>query len=164
MQSPSEAMHYGGVTVRITLNINNRYRDAEIAPGESLYDVLKSCGISSVKKSCGTANCGVCTVLLDGRPIPSCSYLAVRADGHNITTIEGIQEEADIVGSIMNEEGAVQCGFCTPGFLLTVIAMKRELKDPTKEEIKNYLVGNLCRCSGYEGQLRAVNKYMEVSQ
>jgi len=150
--------------MRITLTINNLKRDVEIAPGEVLYDVLKKCGISSVKKGCGTANCGVCTVLLNGRPIPSCSYLAVRADGHCITTIEGVEEEADNIGSLMNEEGAVQCGFCTPGFLLTAIAMKRELNNPTEEEIKSYLLGNLCRCSGYEGQMRAVKRYMEVSQ
>jgi carbon-monoxide dehydrogenase small subunit len=154
----------GGATVRISLTINNRKRDIETMPGAVLYDVLKDCGISSVKKSCGTANCGVCTVLLDGKPIPSCSYLAAKADGRQVTTIEGVQEEADKIGNMMNQEGATQCGFCTPGFLLTVIAMKNELNHPTEDEIKNYLVGNLCRCSGYQGQLRAVQKYMEVSK
>lgn len=149
--------------MRICLNINNVAQEIDIMPGEVLYDVLKRCGISSVKKSCGTSNCGVCTVLLDGRPVPSCSYLAAKAEGCSITTIEGVMEEADVVGSLMNKEGAVQCGFCTPGFVLTVIAMKRELKSPTVEEIKNYLAGNLCRCSGYEGQLRAVKRYMEVA-
>lgn len=150
--------------MKIILTINSTTRYIEIQPGEMLYDVLKRCGISSVKKACGTANCGVCTVLLDEKPIPSCSYLAARADGHNITTIEGVANEAEIIGNLMNEEGTVQCGFCTPGFLLTVIAMKRELHNPTDEQIKNYLLGNLCRCSGYEGQLRAVKRYMEVSQ
>ncbi|OGO78129.1 MAG: (2Fe-2S)-binding protein [Clostridiales bacterium GWB2_37_7] len=150
--------------MRIILTINNINKEVEIMPGDVLYDVIKKSGVSSVKKSCGTASCGVCTVLLDGKPIPSCSYLAAKADGHNITTIEGIQAEADMVGGMMNEEGAIQCGFCTPGFLLTVIAMKRELENPTEEEMKNYLVGNLCRCSGYEGQLRAVKRYLEVSR
>lgn len=164
MQNLGKALCNGGAGVRINLTINSINRDVDILPGEALYDVLKKCGISSVKKSCGTSNCGVCTVLVDGKPIPSCSYLAAKADGHIVTTIEGVQEEADIVGSYMNEEGAVQCGFCTPGFLLTAIAMKRDLHNPTEQEIKNYLVGNLCRCSGYEGQLRAVKRYMEVSQ
>lgn len=164
MQSPYQEMYSGGATVRIVLTINNRSREVEILPGQVLYDVLKSCGISSVKKGCGTANCGVCTVLLDGKPIPSCSYLAARADGRSITTIEGVQEEAELIGSMLNVEGAVQCGFCTPGLLLTVIAMKAELENPTEEEIKNYLVGNLCRCTGYQGQLIAIKRYMEVAQ
>lgn len=150
--------------MRITLTINKEKRELDIKAGDALYDVIKQWGISSVKKSCGTGNCGVCTVLLDGKPIPSCSYLAVKADGHEITTIEGVQEQADAIAELMNQEGAVQCGFCTPGFLLSVIAMRNELSNPNEEEMKHYLVGNLCRCSGYEGQLRAVKRYMEVSQ
>lgn len=149
--------------MKLELELNGTNRNMEIAPGETLYEVLKKWGIVSVKKSCGTGNCGVCTVLLDGRPIPSCSYLAAKAEGHQVTTIEGISEEAEALGVLLNEEGAVQCGFCTPGFVLTVIAMKKELTEPTVEEIKNYLAANLCRCSGYEGQLRAVKRYMEVS-
>lgn len=150
--------------MKINFLLNGVNKAIDIEPGDVLYKVLKACGISSVKKSCGTSSCGVCTVLLDGKPIPSCSYLAAKIHGHHITTIEGVQEEADQLGSLMNEEGAVQCGFCTPGFLLTAIAMKRELQNPTVEEMKNYLVGNLCRCSGYEGQMRAVRRYMEVFQ
>jgi aerobic carbon-monoxide dehydrogenase small subunit len=149
--------------VKISIKINDNLKQVDIKTGEVLYEVLKRCGITSVKKGCGTASCGVCTVLLDGRPVPSCSYLAVRADGHVITTIEGVQKEAEDIGNLMNEEGVVQCGFCTPALVLTVIAMKNELSSPTEEEIKNYLNGNLCRCSGYEGQLRAVKKYMGVS-
>ena len=149
--------------MKLELELNGTNKNMEIAPGETLYEVLKKWGIVSVKKSCGTGNCGVCTVLLDGRPIPSCSYLAAKAEGHQVTTIEGIAEEAEALGNLLNEEGAVQCGFCTPGFVLTVIAMKKELTEPTEEEIKNYLAANLCRCSGYEGQLRAVKRYMEVS-
>ena len=150
--------------MKINFIINNSSKSIEINPGETLYEVLNRCGISSVKKACGTSSCGVCTVLLDGKPIPSCSYLAAKADGHEITTIEGVQKEAERLGELMNGEGAVQCGFCTPGFLLTVIAMKKELILPDKQQIKNYLVGNLCRCTGYEGQLRAVTRYMEVDQ
>ncbi|TDT63663.1 (2Fe-2S)-binding protein [Fonticella tunisiensis] len=150
--------------MKINLKINNINRDIDVEPGEVLYDVLRRCGFTSIKKACGTSSCGVCTVLLDGMPVPSCSYLAVKADGHNITTIEGIKEEADRIGKFMVEEGAVQCGFCSPGFLLTVIAMEREIENPDSQGIKNYLAGNLCRCSGYEGQLRAVKKYMGVSE
>lgn len=150
--------------MKIGFTLNKVSKSIDIMPDELLYEVLKKCGISSVKKSCGTSSCGVCTVLLDGKPIPSCSYLAAKIDGHEITTIEGEHKEAEILGSLMNQEGAIQCGFCTPGFMLTVIAMKRELKNPSEQEIKNYLVSNLCRCSGYEGQLRAVKVYMGVSQ
>jgi aerobic carbon-monoxide dehydrogenase small subunit len=150
--------------LKIKLKINKMDKEFEINPGEVLHDVLKKAGITSVKKSCGESACGVCTVLLDGMPIHSCSYLAVKADGHQITTVEGEEEEADRLGELMNEEGVIQCGFCTPGFLLTTIAMKRELKNPDEESIKSYLVSNLCRCSGYEGQLRAVKRYVGVSE
>ncbi|MDF2532777.1 MAG: xdhC [Clostridia bacterium] len=150
--------------MKLNFSINDVSKVFEINPSETLYEVLNKCGMSSVKRGCGTSNCGVCTVLLDGKPIPSCSYLAAKVEGHNITTIEGVQDEADILGELMNGEGAVQCGFCTPGFLLTVIAMKKELINPTDQQIKDYLVGNLCRCTGYEGQQRAIRRYMEVGK
>lgn len=150
--------------MKVKLRINNVERLVEIEPGEMLCDTLRKSGCLSVKKSCDTGACGVCTVLLDGKPIPSCSYLAVKADGHTITTVEGVKEEAERLGKIMNEGGAVQCGFCTPGFVLTVISMKDNLKNPTEDDIKHYLVGNLCRCSGYQAQMRAVKKYLGVAE
>lgn len=149
--------------MKIKLNINNEAKVIDIEDGATLYDVLRGCGFTSVRKSCGTSSCGVCTVLLDGKPVASCSYLAAKADGHSITTIEGVQKEAEIIGDFMNREGAIQCGFCSPGFILTVIAMKMELQNPSEDEIKSYLAGNLCRCTGYEGQHRAVKKYLGVS-
>lgn len=149
--------------MKINFKINNTPKSVEIEPGDMLYDVLRKLGFLSVKNACDTGSCGVCTVLLDGDPVLSCSYLAAKADGHSITTAEGVQEEAEKIGTCMNEEGAVQCGFCTPGFVLTVISMKDHLKNPTDDEIKNYLVGNLCRCSGYEVQTRAIKKYLGVS-
>lgn len=149
--------------MRIKLNINGTDKLADIEPGDVLYKILNKLGYKSVKKSCGTGCCGACTVLLDGHPIPSCSYLAIRAEGKHVTTIDGIKEEAEKIGRFLTEEGVVQCGFCTPGFVLTVAAMKNELKNPTDDEINNYLAGNICRCSGYAGQLRAVRKYMGVS-
>jgi carbon-monoxide dehydrogenase small subunit len=150
--------------VKINLKVNTVMKPTEIEPGEMLCDTLRKMGFTSVRKSCGSGACGTCTVLLDGEPVPSCSYLTAKADNHNITTIDGVREESEKIAGFMVEEGAVQCGFCSPGFVLTVIAMKRSLKEPTEENIKNYLVGNLCRCTGYQGQMRAVKKYMGVSE
>jgi carbon-monoxide dehydrogenase small subunit len=99
---------------------------------------------------------------MDGKPVLSCSVLTARIDGHEITTIEGVQKEAGEFAEFMVSEGAEQCGFCSPGFTMTVLAMKRELTDPTEDEVKLYLSGNLCRCSGYVGQNRALMKYLEV--
>ena len=102
-------------------------------------------------------------MLLDGNPIASCSYLSIQADGHNITTVEGIREEADKFADLMGHEGADQCGFCNPGLALTVYAMKQELIQPSDDEIRDYLVGNLCRCTGYVAQHKAIKKYLEVN-
>lgn len=90
----------------------------------------------------------------------SCSVLAVRADGHTIDTLEGLQEEAAAFGACLADEGAEQCGFCSPGLILSVLAMARELRNPTDDEIRHYLAGNLCRCTGYQGQLRAIRRYL----
>lgn len=148
--------------MKIKLMLNNDERLFEVEPGEMLVDVLRKYGFTSVRRGCDTGSCGVCTILLDGNPIPSCSTLAVRAEGHHVTTVDGVQEEAERIGQFLIAEGVEQCGFCSPGFVLTAIAMKRQLKNPTLEEMKHFLVGNLCRCSGYEGHIRALKKYMEV--
>ena len=125
-----------------------------------LLDFLREKGCLSVKRGCDTSNCGLCTVLLDGKPILSCSTLAVRADGHEIHTLEGLQAEAaDFVGFIA-DQGADQCGFCNPGFVMNTIALLRENPDPTDDEIRAFLAGNLCRCSGYDGQLRGIRNYL----
>ena len=121
---------------------------------------LRAKGCLSVKRGCDTSNCGLCTVLMDGKPILSCSTLAVRADGHEIYTLEGLQAEAaDFVGFIA-DQGADQCGFCNPGFVMNTIALLRENPDPTDDEIRAFLAGNLCRCSGYDGQLRGIRNYL----
>lgn len=148
--------------MKIKLILNNDERVFEVEPGEMLVDVLRRYGFTSVRRGCDTGACGVCTVLLDGKPIPSCSTLAVRVENHHVTTVEGVQEEAERIGQFLTAEGVEQCGFCSPGFVLTSIAMKRQLKNPTLEDMKHFLVGNLCRCSGYEGHIRALKKYMEV--
>ncbi len=147
--------------MQIKLWINNREFIDDISPDTVLIDYLRTKGCLSVKRGCETSNCGLCTVWIDGKPILSCSTLAVRANGLKVTTIEGIQEEAKDFGGFLADEGAEQCGFCSPGFIMNVIAMKNELIDPTEDDIKNYLVGNLCRCTGYMGQLRAIKKYLD---
>lgn len=99
--------------------------------------------------------------MLENKPVLSCSVLAVRANGLHITTIEGLQKEAAEFGTFLADEGAEQCGFCSPGFIMTVLSMAKELKNPTEGEIKKYLEGNLCRCTGYMGQLRAIRKFLK---
>lgn len=147
----------------INLTVNGAKKSFDIKADEFLLEVLRRNGYLSVKKACDTGSCGVCTVLIDGKPTLSCSFFAIRADGKDITTVEGISEEDKVIGEYLVEEGADQCGYCSPGLILTVAAMKKELKNPTKEDVSHYLNGNLCRCTGYIGQLRAIMKYMEVS-
>ena len=125
-----------------------------------LIDLVRSLGCKSVKRGCETANCGLCTVFLDEKPVLSCSVLAARVDGRSVTTLEGLQEEAAEFGAFIADQGAEQCGFCNPGFIMNALALFREKPDPNEEEIKEYLAGNLCRCSGYEGQLRGIQNFL----
>ncbi|MFA6365991.1 MAG: (2Fe-2S)-binding protein [Candidatus Hydrogenedentales bacterium] len=148
----------------INLKVNGKSIGVECNPGDPLVDVLRAAGYTEVKKGCGTGNCGLCTVLLDGVPVPSCSVFAGRAADRAITTIRGVEKEATELAKFITAEGAEQCGFCSPGFALMVLAMRKELSSPTDAEIRHYLAGNLCRCSGYEGHLRAVRKYLEAGR
>ena len=146
--------------MEIKLKLNGRVVMASVEADTVLLDFLREKGCLSVKRGCDTSNCGLCTVLMDGKPILSCSTLAVRADGHEIYTLEGLQAEAsDFVGFIA-DQGADQCGFCNPGFVMNTIALLRENPDPTDDEIRAFLAGNLCRCSGYDGQLRGIRNYL----
>lgn len=146
--------------MELNLTLNGRPIQASVRPDLPLLDLLREKGCLSVKRGCETSNCGLCTVLLDGTPVLSCSVLAVRASGHCVTTLEGLQEEAaDFVG-FLAAQGADQCGFCNPGLVMNTIALLRENPDPTDDDIRVYLAGNLCRCSGYEGQLRGIRAYL----
>ena len=150
--------------MQIQILLNEKKVTADIAPDMLLIDFLRSQGCYSVKRGCETSNCGLCTVFVDDRPVLSCSLLAARADGPKVTTLEGLQEEAEGFGAFIADEGAEQCGFCNPGLMMNGIAMFRENQDPTDEEIKEYLAGNLCRCSGYEGQLRGIRAYINYKK
>ena len=136
--------------MEIRFRLNGKQVQAEVRPDTVLLDLVRELGCYSVKRGCETANCGLCTVWLDGKPVLSCSTLALRADGRHVTTLEGLQKEAEEFGMFLAAEGGEQCGFCSPGFIMNVLAMERELKDPTEDEIKElFRTGNLCRCSGY---------------
>ena len=148
--------------MQITITLNGTKISPEIEPDTLLIDLVRSQGCYSVKRGCETANCGLCTVFLDEKPVLSCSVLAARADGHSVTTLEGLQEEAKEFGAFIADQGAEQCGFCNPGFIMNVLAMERELTDPTDEEIKEYLSGNLCRCTGYASHMRAIHKWLKL--
>ena len=147
--------------MEINLNLNGRAVSASVRPDTLLLDFLRDQGCYSVKRGCETSNCGACTVLLDGRPVLSCSVLAARADGRTVQTLEGLQREAAAFVTYIADQGAEQCGFCNPGFVVNTIALLRENPDPTDQEIRTFLAGNLCRCSGYEGQLRGIRAYLD---
>lgn len=146
------------MTIQFTLN--HKKVSAEISPDTVLYDLVRSLGCASVKCGCETSNCGLCTVFLDDVPVLSCSVLAARADGRCVTTLEGLQQEAAEFGTFIADQGAEQCGFCNPGFIMNALALFRQNPDPSEDEIKEYLAGNLCRCSGYEGQLRGIQNFL----
>lgn len=147
--------------MKIEFELNGRRRFFEIQPGECLLDTLRGAGLLSVRRGCDSASCGVCTVLLDGKPVPSCSVLSVRAGGRRVTTVEGLSDEIEKLAARFGEEGADQCGYCNPGLALCVYALKRDNPQATDAEIDSWLAGNLCRCSGYQSQHRAIRAYLE---
>ena len=147
--------------MQITFMLNGRKVSEEIEPDTLLIDLVRRMGCYSVKRGCETSNCGLCTVFLDEKPVLSCSVLAVRVDGRAVTTLEGLQAEAEEFGAFIADQGAEQCGFCNPGFIMNALALVRENEFPREEEIKEYLAGNLCRCSGYEGQLRGILAFLD---
>lgn len=144
----------------ISLEINRNNYDVIIRPQDLLVDVLRGqLGFIGTKKGCGYGDCGTCTVLVDGKPILSCLTLAVACQGKNIVTIEGLERNGvlDPIQQSFMEHGAVQCGFCTPGMILSSKALLHETPNPSVEEIKRGLAGNLCRCTGYKKIVEAVH-------
>ena len=147
--------------MEVTIDLNGKPVSYDIPAGMPLIDFVRSHGCPSVKRGCETSSCGLCTVLLDGKPVLSCSVLAARAAGHSVQTLEGLQDEAAEFVGFIADQGAEQCGFCNPGLVMNTIALLRENPDPTDDEILAYLSGNLCRCSGYVGQLRGIRAYLD---
>ncbi len=147
--------------MQIECNINNKRVKQQIEPDLLLIDFIRTLGYKSVKRGCDTANCGLCTVWVDEKPVLSCAVLAIRVSNKTITTLEGMADQAKKVGQFLADQGAEQCGFCSPGLIMNILAMEKEFIQPTRDEIGQYLAGNLCRCSGYEGQVRAIIEYFK---
>ena len=145
--------------MRIGLHLNGSGVELETTPGDTLLETLRANGYTSVKNGCANGDCGTCAVLLDGRAVASCLLFAVQAQGREVTTIEGIagaDEAYHPLQQTMLDAGGVQCGFCIPGMILTAADLLSVNPKPTRAEIAEYLVGNLCRCTGYVKQIDAV--------
>jgi aerobic-type carbon monoxide dehydrogenase small subunit (CoxS/CutS family) len=142
----------------IAITINGARCSVEIELGETLLEVLRREGLKSVKLGCDTGDCGACTVLLDGSAVDSCMVLAVTAEGKEVVTVEGLEHDGHlhVMQQAMVDAGGVQCGFCTPGILMSGIDLLSRNPDPSEDEVKEALAGNLCRCTGYVKQVDAV--------
>ena len=150
--------------IRISLTVNERVHRLEVAPGESLLDLLRDrLFLTGVKQGCAVGECGACTVLVDGVPVNSCIYLAVWADGRSVATIEGVARGGELspVQDAFVQEGAIQCGFCTPGLVMTTTALRNSGRTLTDEEIRREISGHLCRCTGYQNIKAAVRKSLK---
>ena len=150
--------------MKTTITINGRKREFDVPPSTLLLNLLRDdLGLTGAKYGCGIGECGACTVHLDGEPILGCMTLAVDCDGKSVETIEGLSEGMELhpIQQAYLDEGAVQCGFCTPGFIMTTKALLDENPNPSEAEIRNYLKGNLCRCTGYVNIVKAVQKAAE---
>jgi carbon-monoxide dehydrogenase small subunit len=142
-----------------SLNVNGTEYPVEIEPGRSLLSVLRTeIGLTGSKEGCDDSECGACMVLLDGKPVNSCSFLALQAEGREIRTVEGLAAGGRLhpLQRAFLDEGGVQCGFCTPGMLISAAALLEHTPRPTEEQVRLALSGNLCRCTGYQGIARAV--------
>jgi carbon-monoxide dehydrogenase small subunit len=145
---------------RIQITVNQEEYDLLVHPDRTLLDLLRyDLGLTGTKEGCDEGDCGACTVIVNSKVVTSCLVLAVEVDGAAITTIEGLHQGDELhpIQQAFVDSGAVQCGFCTPGMILTTKALLDEIPDPSEEEIKHYLEGNLCRCTGYTKILDAVN-------
>lgn len=147
----------------LDVTINGTRRSLDAAPGETLLELLRREGFVGVKKGCGTGDCGACTVLLNGRAVNSCLVLVAKLDGAAILTIEGVAD-GDVLHPIQEaflDYGAVQCGYCTPGMVLSAYDLLSRNPDPSEDEIREAISGNLCRCTGYSKQIRAIEAAAE---
>ncbi|MDH5466907.1 MAG: (2Fe-2S)-binding protein [Candidatus Aminicenantes bacterium] len=146
------------------ITVNNEYRELYINPKRLLVEVLRDdLALTGTKRGCNTGACGACTVMLNGVPVKSCSVLAMQADGAEVATVEGLAEggKLSLLQRSFLDHGAFQCGFCTPGMLMSATALLKEIKKPTKDQIKEAIHGNLCRCTGYNSIIRAVRAVAE---
>jgi aerobic carbon-monoxide dehydrogenase small subunit len=146
-------------TRAISVTVNGQERSAEVEPRLLLVHFLRqTLGLTGTHVGCDTTSCGACTVLLDGTPIKSCTFLAVQADGREVTTVEGLLREGELhpIQEGFKEEHGLQCGFCTPGMMLTATALLAENPNPSEDEIRWALSGNVCRCTGYQNIVKAV--------
>jgi aerobic-type carbon monoxide dehydrogenase small subunit (CoxS/CutS family) len=147
------------VRVPARLNVNGTPYQVELDPHINLLDAVRDAlGLTGSKEGCDDSECGACMMLLDGKPVNSCSYLALQADGREVTTVEGLADGDELapLQRALLEHGGVQCGFCTPGMLISATALLRSNPDPSEEDVRIALSGNLCRCTGYDGIIRAV--------
>ena len=144
----------------ITLTINGTRKTLTIEPGEKLLDLLRREGYMGVKIGCGTGDCGACAVLLNGRAVNSCLVFAAKADGGEVVTVEGLERNGRLhpVQQAFLDEGGIQCGYCTPGMVISTVDLLSRNPNPTENEIRQSLSGNLCRCTGYVKQIRAVQR------
>jgi carbon-monoxide dehydrogenase small subunit len=144
---------------RIAVTVNGSRREADVEPRLLLaYFLREQLGLKGTNVGCDTSSCGACTVLLDGESVKSCTLLAVQADGREVTTIEGLAGEGELhpVQQAFHEQHALQCGYCTSGFVLATVSLLKEQPNPSEEEIRRALEGNLCRCTGYHNIVQAV--------
>ncbi|NBG89251.1 (2Fe-2S)-binding protein [Isachenkonia alkalipeptolytica] len=147
--------------MKIKFTLNQEVIEHEVAPNKTLVNMLREdFDLTGAKEGCGGGECGSCTILFNGKPVTSCLMLGVQADGQEITTIEGLSQgnELDELQKTFISTGALQCGYCTPGMILTAKGLLSENPDPTREEIKTALSGNLCRCTGYKRIIEAVEQ------
>ena len=151
----------------ITLKINGEIYKLNVKSNVLLLDVIRDeIGLTGTKRGCDTGECGACTVLIEGKPVNSCLVLAIEVDGKDILTVEGLSKNGQLhpLQVAFVEEGAVQCGFCTPGVLLSAKALLNTNPNPTEEEIKTAIAGNLCRCTGYTKIIKAINSAAKKMQ
>ena len=150
--------------MNVQININGKEEIIDVKSNDTLLTVLRRKNIISVKDGCEQGCCGSCTVLVDDKPVLSCGLLAAKVEEKHVTTVEGIQEEANRLADYFGDEGADQCSFCSVGFALIVHALRKEYKNPTDEQIKDYIVGNICRCTGYQSQFKAIKAYLKEAK